>query len=63
MKEWRDAGTRHPVFLAELLPIAVAAATWAHKLQGRKVLLFLDNDAARLAMVKGIPHCGVPRRS
>ena len=53
LEEWRDAGTRHPVFLSELLPIAIAAGTWEHKLKDRKALIFLDNGAARLAMVKG----------
>ena len=53
MDVWKKAGTKHPVFLAELLPLAIAAETWAHKIAGRKVIVFLDNDAARLAMIKG----------
>ena len=50
---WLSWGTKHPVFQAELLPVAVAAATWCETLIDRDVLVFLDNEAARYALVKG----------
>ena len=51
--QWLAAGTRRPVFQAELLPVAMAAAIWAETLRDREVILFLDNEAARYALVKG----------
>ena len=53
VQQWIAAGTRHPVFQTELLPVAMAAESWSPKLQDRDVLLFLDNEAARFALVKG----------
>ena len=53
VRQWLAAGTKHPVFQAELLPVAMAAASWAEALRDRSVILFLDNDAARYALVKG----------
>ena len=48
-----DQGTKHPVFQAELLPVAVAAAIWREALLDRDVIFFLDNEAARFSLVKG----------
>ena len=53
IKHWEDLGTKHPVYLAEILPLAVAAATWQNRLAGRRVLFFLDNEAARSAAIRG----------
>jgi hypothetical protein len=38
---------------AELLPILVAKTIWEEFIKNRKVIYFIDNDSARLAMVKG----------
>ena len=37
---------------AEIFPVLVARHTWKNKLAGRRVLYFIDNDSARLALVK-----------
>ena len=37
---------------AELYPLLIARLTWARYLANRKVVYFVDNESARLAMVK-----------
>jgi hypothetical protein len=37
---------------AELFPLLIARHTWAKKLRDRRVIYFIDNDAARLGMIK-----------
>ena len=41
------------MFQAEVMPVLVAAATWGRRLQDRQAIIFLDNEAARFALVKG----------
>ena len=38
---------------AELLPILVAKTIWEPFIRNKKVIYFIDNDSARLAMIKG----------
>ena len=53
-QEWRDDGKRTRVIhQAELLPAQLAIEVWAQAVTGRRVILFVDNDAARAALVKG----------
>jgi len=42
---------------AELYPAIVARRLWKHKIKGRDVIHFFDNDAARYALVKGTSPC------
>ena len=35
---------------AEILPVIVAKLTWQHYLKGKKGLIFIDNEAARLGL-------------
>ena len=51
--DWRRSGTRQVIGQAELLPIAVARKTWADRLRGKGVINFIDNDAARLGVLRG----------
>ena len=37
---------------AELLPVLVAKLTWQHEIEGRRAIYFIDNESARLALVK-----------
>ena len=37
---------------AELFPLIVARLAWAEKLRNRRVIYFIDNEAARIGMVK-----------
>ena len=38
---------------AEILPVLIAKSIWGDKLRNRKVIYFIDNDSARLALIKG----------
>jgi hypothetical protein len=38
---------------AELLPMIAARMLWSGRLQGRDVLHYVDNDAARFSVIKG----------
>ena len=37
---------------AEILPVLVARWTWASEISGKRVIYFIDNESARLALVK-----------
>ena len=51
---WKaTSGRDRVIHQAELLPIAIALRTWCEKIKGQRVLLFIDNDAARYAVIKG----------
>ena len=51
---WRTENRRESqvIFRAELFPIWVAKATWRDLLRYRQVIWFVDNEAARAAMVR-----------
>ena len=52
---WRDDGRKSKVIhQAELLPAQLALEVWAKEVGGRRVIIFVDNDAARVALVKGL---------
>ena len=38
---------------AEILPIVVAKTVWKEQIRDRKVIYFIDNDSARMALIKG----------
>ena len=38
---------------AELQPVLVAVQMWGEALRGRRIIIFVDNEAARAALVKG----------
>ena len=48
----RSAKTR-VIHQAELLPCAVAVVLWGSRMRNRRILVFIDNDAARAALVAG----------
>ena len=52
VQELAAANTRHPVFQAEVLPVAVAARTWTGQIAYRDVFWFLDNEAPGLPSSK-----------
>ena len=37
---------------AELFPVLLAKLTWAERLKGKRAIYFIDNDAARLGLIK-----------
>ncbi|CAE7860752.1 unnamed protein product, partial [Symbiodinium necroappetens] len=52
VQRWRGQGLKQLVFFAELLPVAVAKATWQHVLRNRLCIFFLDNEAARACLIR-----------
>ena len=52
VQQWRDTGRSQLIFFAELCPILVARKTWAKVLRNRRVLMFVDNEAAKAALIR-----------
>ncbi len=48
-----DGGKKQIVGQTELLPAVLARRVWNGKLRGTLVVHFVDNEAARLALIKG----------
>ena len=51
--KWRARGSKQLVGQAELLPLVMALDRWPEQLKGARVIIFVDNDAARHAAIKG----------
>ena len=59
MRDHKEHGTRRQlVGQAELLPVVLSQELWAPWLRGRRALLFVDNDAARHAIIRGASPSG-----
>ena len=55
-KQWMDhfmKESRHPVFELELLPIVIALCVWEKFLRNCQSVFYLDNEAARGALISG----------
>ena len=52
VQAWRAGGKRQVIFFAEIYPILIAKKTWAKLLEGRRVLIFIDNEAAKFSFVR-----------
>ena len=53
LNEWRTiAGQRQLIGQAELFPLLVARLTWPHLLRSRRAIFFVDNESARIGMVR-----------
>ena len=50
---WQSEGSKQVIAQGELLPILMARRLWADHLRGRSIMTFVDNDAARAAMIRG----------
>ena len=51
--KWKSrAGQRQVIGQAELLPVVVAKMTFPDLLRNRRVLVFIDNEAARIGLVR-----------
>jgi len=54
VEEWRrTAGRDRVIHQAELMPAWLAIDLWGRQLHGRRVIVFVDNDAAKGALIKG----------
>ena len=47
------AVSRNPIYELELLAVAVSFSFWAKRLHHKQLMCYLDNDAARAALIKG----------
>ena len=53
VKQWATkVGQEQVVGQAELYPLWVSRLTWGERMKGRKVIYFIDNDSARMALIK-----------
>ena len=52
VEAWRLNGSRKVIHQAELWPVVLALELWAGTLKGRRVIVLVDNDGARGALVK-----------
>ena len=50
--KWKKV-SKHIIGMVELYAVAVARKTWEHSLASRKVISFVDNDAAKESLVRG----------
>ena len=50
--DWSAQGQAHIITEAELLPVLLARLMFRHRFAGRPLLCFIDNEAARHALVK-----------
>lgn len=46
-------GSQHPVFELELLPVVIALCVWEKFLRNCQSVFYLDNEAARGALISG----------
>ena len=49
---WRAGGRRQVIYFAELYPILIAKRAWWHFIQRRRILFFIDNEAAKFSFVR-----------
>ena len=55
----QERGTRRQlVGQAEILPVVLAQELWGQYLRGRRIIVFVDNDAARHALIRGASPSG-----
>ena len=49
---WRGPGSWQVIGQVELALVVLAARVWAGRVEGRHIIVFLDQDAARLGLIK-----------
>ena len=54
VREWKEEGKMQTIGQAELLPILMTKLTIPQVLAHRRIFFFIDNDSARMAMIRGI---------
>ena len=52
VQRWQEDGKRQVIYQAELFPVWIAKRTWRSIIVNRQVLWFLDNEAARAALIR-----------
>ena len=51
---WLAEGNEQVICQAELLAVPLSFSTWAHVIEGRDVLVFVDNETVKDALIHGI---------
>jgi hypothetical protein len=46
------AASRHPIYELEIFPVLVSLRIWQHRLKNAQVVFYLDNNAARSALIR-----------
>jgi hypothetical protein len=49
---WKRSGRKQVISQAEIFPVLVAKETWRQVIENRSILWFLDNDSARMALIR-----------
>ena len=49
---WKRSGRKQVISQAEIFPVLFAKETWKQVIENRSILYFLDNDSARMALVR-----------
>ena len=57
IKNWAGLGSIHAIAQCELLPVLIALRTWSSDIQGRYLLVFVDNNAVLDSLIKGNTGC------
>ena len=53
IEEWKvKVDQRQVIGQSEILPVLVAKLTWSEKLKDRRVLFFVDNESAKIALIR-----------
>ena len=52
VKLWTRSGKKQVIAQAEIFPVVIAKSTWNQILEGRSILWFLDNESARMSLVR-----------
>ena len=52
LRLWTRSGKRQVIAQAEVFPVVIAKSTWEESLRGRSILWFLDNESARMALIR-----------
>ena len=47
--------SENPIFLIELLAVHVVAFVWGGQMLGRYMVVYVDNEASRMALIKAYP--------
>jgi len=53
IEDWRSkADQKQVIGQAEIFPVLIAKLTWAKELAGRRVIFFVDNESAKIALIR-----------
>ena len=52
VSSWTKCGKRQVIAQAEIFPVLVAKETWSNEISGRSVMWFLDNESAKMSLVR-----------